>query len=257
MSNIQPLTFSALRSPDDYVKSLSADNDLGCLLHRGAFGVIFGDGGIGKSYFALQLAASFASGRPFIGDVKTTGKILYVSLVDDRCDLDFRIHQAATNFSDVEKRAFEQRFCTIVNTAPFIRDLFDVDDKGMPTPNKNFDALRKTCLEVENLDAIFIDDMQAMAMINPNHEKAVWAMSNHLKILAREAQVAVILLASSSPKNDIGRAILGPANWIAELTAEDINADTVNLTVFGPANMDQSHFELHRGPEGSFTSSQL
>lgn len=55
-----------------------------------------GDGGVGKSLLALQLAVAVASGTPWIGLTVATGPVIYLSAEDDRDELHMRLVEICT-----------------------------------------------------------------------------------------------------------------------------------------------------------------
>jgi RecA-family ATPase len=57
--------------------------------------MLFGDGGVGKSILAMQLAVATALGRPWIGREVRAGRALYISAEDDRDELHRRLADIA------------------------------------------------------------------------------------------------------------------------------------------------------------------
>jgi RecA-family ATPase len=74
-------------------------------LAEGIVTIIGGEGGIGKSRFALQMAISLASGSSFFGyDIKRPEKVLYLSAEDDLNECKRRIHQIVTKRDELSKK---------------------------------------------------------------------------------------------------------------------------------------------------------
>src|SRR5690606_31010764 len=64
------------------------------LMPRGNVTLLYGDGGLGKSTLALQLAVSTALGGHWLGRPVVQGEVLYLSAEDDAPELHRRLHEA-------------------------------------------------------------------------------------------------------------------------------------------------------------------
>jgi len=58
--------------------------------------LLSGDGGVGKSTLALQLAVSTAAARPWLGSTPKPGPVIYVSAEDDQDELHRRLDEICT-----------------------------------------------------------------------------------------------------------------------------------------------------------------
>jgi len=64
-------------------------------LPLGDVALLYGDGGVGKSWLALQLAFSVASGTPFLGNPNAASKVLYLDFENSRGELGHRARSLA------------------------------------------------------------------------------------------------------------------------------------------------------------------
>lgn len=60
--------------------------------------MLSGDGGLGKSTLALQLAAATCLGKPWLGRTPRSGDVLYLSAEDDADELHRRLHEIALHY---------------------------------------------------------------------------------------------------------------------------------------------------------------
>lgn len=76
--------------------------------------ILYGDGGVGKSYFAIATGVSVRSGIEIIPGFRPTrrGGVLYLDYEADDEDLDWRIQQVCSG-ADIEPVEFHYRFCTL------------------------------------------------------------------------------------------------------------------------------------------------
>ena len=135
------------------------------LLPHNKVSILYGDGGVGKSYFAVATGVAVASGMEIIPGFRPTrkGGVLYLDYETDDEDLDWRIHQVCDG-ADIDPVEFTYRFCTrpiqdIVESVARVAvqagiELVIVDSVGAAmgggreggdpadTANRFFDALR-------------------------------------------------------------------------------------------------------------------
>lgn len=70
---------SRVSSPDDINAEPEPEPLVANVIDAGSFGLLYGPGGSGKSFLALDLALCVASGRPWHGNVTTATRVLYVA----------------------------------------------------------------------------------------------------------------------------------------------------------------------------------
>jgi AAA domain len=79
-----------------------------CILKRQVT-TLYGDGGVGKSLLALQLAASTVLGRGWFGCKPEPGPVIYFGAEDDEDELHRRLHCIASQLGEVQVAASPQR----------------------------------------------------------------------------------------------------------------------------------------------------
>lgn len=162
-------------------------------LHPGELILIAGRPEVGKSAFALNIAARWIlEGRIPVGIIETerTAKLLMRQMAcsEGRVN-DLELHfgrptgEVTKRFSDVEQS---------IQRAP----LYIMD-----TPHKSFSELRDKVIELKvhsGIRVLIIDSLQPlMAQIlsrDENHENGAWMVSRQIKALARGLGIPVVLL---------------------------------------------------------------
>jgi RecA-family ATPase len=171
----------------DIVQGLVADEDVTLL---------GGHGGIGKSFLALQIACSVATGEPVLGHGTRPMRVLYYSAEDGRKRLTRRLRKMAEQF-DYDPERLKQNL--VVLDASELEPLYGEEMKGVGSgkpyfhkilgPTANFGNLQKM---VEAFDAQLLVIDGASDTFDGN------------EIVRREVRAFIKLLRSTHPHRKIG-----------------------------------------------------
>ncbi|MCA3440550.1 MAG: AAA family ATPase, partial [Rhodobacter sp.] len=174
--------------------------------------LLYGDGGIGKSWLALQLAAAVATGKPWLGlDVRRQGGALYVSAEDGHDDLHRRLSAvaAAHDMAATDLAGLRLLDITLAPTTAFAT--FDRDNVMKETPvwvnlRKLVGRTGTALVVVDTLADVFAGDE-----ISKSHAREFVHL---LQRFAKEQRTAVVVLAHPSLAGmESGRGTSGNTAW--------------------------------------------
>lgn len=168
-------------------------------LPTGEISSLYGDGGIGKSLLALQLAASVAAGCPWLGlDVTEKMPVLAVMAEDRDDELHRRIHSirssAEYNFSDLEKSNL-----FLWSTAGFSSVLAHVDQDTAKKRDFYFALDKELGLLLKGQKLLILDTLSDVFAGNENDRQSA---SRFIKVvlhsLITKHELTILLLAHPS-----------------------------------------------------------
>ncbi|MCC5992587.1 MAG: AAA family ATPase [Rhodobacteraceae bacterium] len=181
------------------------------LIPSGTVTLLGGDGGTGKSLLALQLAASTALARAWLGLPTASGRAMYISAEDDRDELHRRI-------ADI---------CRAEGATPADLDRLTLrslagEDALLATQNGRAGALQASALYRE-LDAKLREDAPALVVLdtladlfpgNENDRTQARQFIGMLRGLAIKHECAVVMLAHPSLSGlNSGSGTSGSTGW--------------------------------------------
>lgn len=181
------------------------------MIPAGAVTLLSGDGGVGKSTLALQLAVAVATGTEWLGLKAARGSVVLLSAEDDRDELHRRL------------------IATCAEQAVTLADLTDLyfmaaagEDLLLAIPETASNAVRPTALyrqfsgEVSHLTPrlVIIDTAADVFGGNENDRAQVRSFLTLLRSLCRLSDTAVLLLAHPSvAAMATGRGVSGSTAW--------------------------------------------
>ena len=156
--------------------------------------LLSGDGAVGKSTLALQLATARALGRDWIGTVPTVGRTLYLSAEDDAEELHRRLdaireHYRA-DFNDMSD-------LSLVDLVGENAVLGEIAKTGMIHATATFDAVA-SIIEKTQADFAIIDALADAFAGDENNRGQARQFIGMLKRLARQFGCTVLCLAHPS-----------------------------------------------------------
>ncbi|WP_297780038.1 AAA family ATPase [uncultured Roseovarius sp.] len=181
------------------------------LIPSGTVTLLGGDGGTGKSLVALQLAASTALSRAWLGLPVTSGRALYISAEDDRDELHRRLSDIA--------RAEGVALAGLDNLT--VRSLAG-EDALLATAEKSGGVLRPSSLYYE-IDRRMKDEAPALLVLdtladlfpgNENDRAQARQFVGMLRGLSIRHECAVVMLAHPSLSGlNSGSGMSGSTGW--------------------------------------------
>lgn len=186
------------------------------LIPRGEVTLLYGAGGKGKSYLALELAVHLAAGLPWAGlPANSPVRVLYVSMEDDAQTLAFRVHHILHDYEQLAAGEREFQPGRVVRPLASLEGvcerliLLDASD-GPPlvqetseqgvrklAPTAAIDTLRDSVARYQP-DVVVIDNASDAFAGDENSRVQVRAFLHRLKQTMRDADcpdAAVLLLA--------------------------------------------------------------
>lgn len=170
-----------------------------------------GDGGVGKSLLALQLAVSVTAGVPWIGQWAEQGRVLYVSAEDEVAEHHRRLENIVTALS-VQSSAL---------SGLDIIDLADADSI-LAAPRSRSDALKPTAvfdaieghIQRKPPNLIIVDTLADVYGGDENHRAQVRSFVRLLRGLCFRYDLAVVVLAHPSLTGiATGSGLSGSTAW--------------------------------------------
>jgi RecA-family ATPase len=223
--------------------------------------LIGGDGGVGKSILALQLAFATATGLSWIGQAVRQGRALHLSAEDDRDELHRRVDQISTFYGmPLEK-------------APGLTLWSLADDDAVLVTGSPGQTLQATSrwgelqryIELDKPALVVLDSLADVYGANENERPQVRQFVRLLRGLAMPADTAVLLLGHPSLTGlSSGSGLSGSTHWnnsvrsrmfMAAPETEDGGASEPNLRTLTvkKANYTQAGAELRlRWVAGAF-----
>jgi RecA-family ATPase len=225
-----------------------------------------GDGGVGKSILALQLAFATAAGLPWIGQQVRQGRALHLSAEDDRDELHRRTDQISTFYGVALERApgltmwsLADEDALLVTGAP--------GQALQATPR--WEELRRF-VELDRPALVVFDSLADVYGANENERSQVRQFVRLLRGLAMPADTAMLLLGHPSLTGlATGSGLSGSTGWnnsvrsrmfMSAPVAEDGGASEPNLRTLAvkKANYTQAGAELRlRYVAGAFDCDEL
>lgn len=175
--------------------------------------LLSGNGAIGKTAVALQLAAATVRGTDWLGGViDEGGPAMFVSSEEDSDELHFRADQILTHFGlDWSDLANLHLHSTIDDDAGSV--LAAVDRKGIVQPQPLFLRLQEAALDIRP-KLIAIESAADLFAGDESKRPQVAQFVSMLKRLAIKADAAVLLLAHPSLTGlNTGSGLSGSTQW--------------------------------------------
>jgi|GEM_PF-4172042 len=213
-------------------------------LPKGVIGIIGGEGGIGKSRLALQIAIAVASGASFLNfNVSRPEEVLFLSAEDDSTECKRRIHQIVNAREELSKKnkwfegykveAFDRN---LIAKNLMIKDLvgdglfFTATEKGgIAKVTKQFEIIKEQINAKPDIKLIVVDTYSRFNGGNENSNddstQFVKACEKLIKGTDRTLIVIAHVVKSGSDKksmssvNDIagGKRLTDSARWVVML----------------------------------------
>ena len=174
--------------------------------------LLSGDGGVGKSLIACQLAACVTAEQPWLGQpVLSTGPVLYVSAEDDRDELHRRVDKILNHYGVSYDDIADLHFVELVG-----------EGAVLAVPDKRDGLIRKTIrfqqieAEVERLQPVLVvlDTLANLFAGNENDRTQVGQFISLLRALTVDHGTTVLLLAHPSLSGlNSGSGTSGSTGW--------------------------------------------
>jgi RecA-family ATPase len=174
--------------------------------------LLYGDGGVGKSWLALQLAASVATGKPWLGlEVRKPGKAFYLSAEDDHQQVTNRLHAVASGLgADREALRNLQLFDVSLNP---VTALATFDREGAIKDTEIWKDLVEL-VRSERPALMIVDTLTDAFAGNEIDKLQVKAFIHRLRVLAKTAETAIVVLGHPSMSGlESGRGTSGSTAW--------------------------------------------
>ncbi|MGL5395981.1 MAG: AAA family ATPase [Shewanella sp.] len=180
-------------------------------LPMGEPGILTAKGGVGKSFFTVQMAVAVATGRkvfsgsnPFL-QPKKKGKVLILGGEDSDNDYHRRFQSVLNDFDLDELELGMVQRNVIVKSLVGEDMLIVAEDRGSAKPTGWADELAETLEPLENLRLIIIDPMTRFHGAGENDNHSATMFINQINRICR-ATGAAVLLVHHSAKSDVGGA---------------------------------------------------
>jgi RecA-family ATPase len=183
------------------------------LIPRANVTLLGGDGGLGKSLLAKQLAASTALAVPWLGLSVGAGNCLFVSAEDDRDEIHRRLHDITTHLGANFEELDRLHLATLAGEDAV---LAVPDGKtGLVRPTALFGALEHTMKELSpDLRLVVLDTLADLFGGEENQRTHARQFISMLRGLAIRFDCAVLLLAHPSLSGMAsGSGTSGSTSW--------------------------------------------
>lgn len=175
----------------DEIRNLPATSNwlLDNLFCRGEFALLYGDGGSGKSYLAVDIAMAVASGTSFCGEqfmVPQSGQVVYASGEGRR--------GLAKRFSAVEESFRQNGIVVDPNNICILHDVPQLFNTDTPyNPERFVTALRERGIAAPDL--IIIDTLQRAAVgADENYAKDIGIILGRIILIQQLTGAAILLI---------------------------------------------------------------
>ena len=184
------------------------------MIPAGAPVMLGGAGGVGKSLLALQLATSFATGKPFLGREMTRGRALGFFCEDNADELHRRQHAINNSYEITFSDLTDLRWASRVAEDNVLMS-FGTDSLGDRTGL--YDALATTVADF-GAGLVIIDASADVFAGNENDRTQVRQFVSSLARLARDTDATIVLLAHPSLTGlNTGSGLSGSTAWNASM----------------------------------------
>ena len=240
---------------DDYISesNLQEFNYLFPTFPTKTLGCLVSEGGTGKSFFALNLALSYACGRNSLAKldpkfkVKENINIGYLSLEDNKIVVSHRLHalinSPVNNFSDIEKEEISKRFATIFN-----KSSIDISSDKFSKEIKmnSMKAVNDLIKIASNFDLLFIDTFIRVHTSNENDSSEMSEVIKKLELIKDKADCSIIFLHHVNKEGGFrgSSAIRDNCRWLASLTnavEEEINENKPDVKKYVVFKVEKSN----------------
>lgn len=168
------------------------DNDLHGL-HKGNMVVIAARPGMGKTAFALQLSSNLMERGHSIG---------FISLEMNETELGQRIlsQNSGVSFESIRLNTVKKQDLQVLEIALRKIETWSMNIRDVTAGMAGIRAMAKKWKIQNGISALFIDYLQLMDAKGETREQAVASISRGIKLLAKELQIPVVILAQLNRK---------------------------------------------------------
>ncbi len=172
--------------------------------------LLSGDGAIGKSTLALQLATARALGRDWIGTVPTAGRTLYLSAEDDADELHRRLDAIRQHYGATFDDMTDLSLVDLVGENAVLGEILKT---GIIQPTPIFEAVT-AIIEKSQADLVIIDALADAFAGDENNRSQARQFIGMLKRPARDFGCAFLCLAHPSLNGmNTGTGSSGSTAW--------------------------------------------
>ena len=169
-----------------------------------------GDGGVGKSILALQLAFATAAGLPWVGQLVRQGRSLHLSAEDDRDELHRRSDQVSTFYGTPLEKASALTLWSLADEDAVLV----TGSPGQPLQATSRWEELKRFIELDRPALVVLDSLADVYGANENERSQVRQFVRMLRSLAIPAETAVLLLGHPSLTGlSSGSGLSGSTGW--------------------------------------------
>jgi RecA-family ATPase len=182
------------------------------IIPAGTVTMLSGDGGVGKSLIACQLATCAATGKFWLGkEVRRTGTVLYVSAEDDRDELHRRMDKMLGHYDLSYDQIADLHFVELVGEGALLA-----------APDRSDGIIRRTIrfaqieTEVARLKPVLVvlDTLANLFAGNENDRTQVGQFISLLRAVTVDYKTTVVLLAHPSQSGlNSGSGTSGSTGW--------------------------------------------
>ncbi|ULR43650.1 AAA family ATPase [Rhizobium sp. K102] len=171
-----------------------------------------GDGGVGKTLLALQLAVATASADlQWLGfDILRHGRVLFLSAEDDRDEVHIRLAGICEG-EGIDLHSLDETLAFLHCAGHDV--VLATEEKGRAKPTETFSRLRKACERVRPT-LLILDPLANLFQVNEINRNAAIACIGLLRGLAIDFEMHVLLLAHPSLSGmSNGSGMSGSTGW--------------------------------------------
>jgi hypothetical protein len=226
------------------------------MLPKGSYGILYGDGGVGKSYLAFQMLLSISSGAPLFGKPTRKGRCFFYQSADDKQELSLRRKAITSSFTSDQVAAQDVDLTYAIPEARN-RILFMTDANGELIPTETFARFRQACLDAEDLELIVVDSALHSMLIDLSDPKTASDLQVYFEELIEETGATLLLLAyPEDGEKAPSHALMNTADWFGRMSTYEGQDDVVCLEARDEKQGRNNVFALIRGSQGAFFTPQ-